>query len=114
MHPSLAPEELAARKAELCAEACALRREFCDQAAELKPLAQAAQFGWNAMQTFRKSDVAIPSTFGAAFGIAAERANPTTGRLVGLVRNARIVMKAWKMIRAFEGLALKSESGASN
>lgn len=114
MHPSLAPEELAARKAELCAEACALRREFCDQAAELKPLAQAAQFGWNAMQTFRKSDVAIPSTFGAAFGIAAERALPSSDLWIGFIRKARIIAKAWKIIRAFEGLALKSEITGRN
>jgi hypothetical protein len=109
MHPSLAPEVLAARKAELCAEARALRREFCDQAAELQPLTQAAQFGWDAMQTFRKSDVAIPSTFGAALGIAVERAFPKADLWVWFLRNARIIAKPWKIIRAFYGIGLQSE-----
>ena len=41
-------EALAARKAELCAEAGKLRREFRDQAMELKPVVNLVELGVDA------------------------------------------------------------------
>ena len=112
MHPALAPEELAARKAELCAEAGKLRREFCDQAAELESIAQAAQFGFDAVQAFKKTDVVVPPALGATIGIAVEHVFPALNGWGRFLRDGAIVARVWTVLRAFEGMGLPKETAA--
>jgi hypothetical protein len=110
MHPALAPEALAARKAELGAEAGNLRREFRESAAAFKPTLDHVQLGVSLVRELSRFDVAAPALFGISLGGIGER-EANGGNLFGNLMDAtRLIAKGWKIVQSFQNFALPSET----
>jgi len=112
MHPALAPEGLAARKAELRAEAGNLRREFCDSAAAFKPTLDHVQLGLNLARELSKFDAAAPALFGIRLGGIGEREAHCRNLFGSVTNGARLIAKGWKIFQAFRNIALPSETSS--